>query len=190
MPIVAYCSSRKEDRALVDSLDIHDDRDTYSLDLEAFYSDFNSFFQACTLGIAVVEAEEACTACTDYWVAYYFALVGDGYYLVDKKAWAYLDCSGFDLGACRAWDRDTVDTLGDIGPSAYALEEVDTYMVDNKKQEDSLDFYYYLGSYLLPLFQAQNWSSVFCHFFKFSALFTVFLTYFCPYLCYRCVDKI
>jgi hypothetical protein len=136
--------------AWVDSLGSRDDRDTYSLDSEAFYNDSHSFFPVCTMGIAVEgveEVEEVCIVYTDHSIAYYFGVVEGGYYLVDMKALAYLDCNGFDWGACRALGSDTVDTLEDTDPFAYALDGVDTYMVDNKKQADSLDFYYYLRSH-------------------------------------------
>ena len=126
--------------------DIHGDRDTYSLDLEASCNEFNSPFLTCILDIAVVEVDvETCIACTDYLVAYCFEQIEDDYYLVDMEALAYLDCSDFDWDACRALDRGRVDTLGDIDPFAYALDGVDTYMAGNKKLADSLDFYYYLG---------------------------------------------
>lgn len=130
---------------MVDILeDSHGDRGTYSLDSVAFCKDFNSFFLGCILDIAVVgEGEvEACTACIDYLVAYCFAQIDDDYYLVDMEAWVHLDCSDSDWDAYRALDRGRVGTLGDI---AYALDGVDTYKEGNKKQADSLDFYYYLG---------------------------------------------
>lgn len=136
------------DMASEDILNIHENMGTCSLDLEAFYKGFNSLFLPYIRDTAE-EGEEvvgACTVCTDCWTVYYFEGFGDGYYWVDREAWANWNCSGIDWGACRGWGRDRADKLGGIGPSAYALDEVDTYMADNKKQADSLDFYYYLRS--------------------------------------------
>ena len=68
--------------AWVDSLGNRGDKDTYSLDLEAFYNDFRSFFPVCIMDIAVeevVEVEEVCIVYTDHSTAYYFGVVEGGY---------------------------------------------------------------------------------------------------------------